>query len=962
MTTARQPNLSRGELAEAMYARVDTVDYATGLRGLRNHRILRTGGVESRSGFRFVDETRFPSKKSRLLPFSFNIEDGNTYAIEMGDNYFEFLQNGARIVLASQSITAISKANPCVVTYAGADTYANGDDVIITGGDMPEIIGRRFRVAGLNAGANTFQLQHTDGTNLDSSAFTTYTGGASVAEIYMVAGGFLEADLPKVSFAQSADVVTFACKGYTPKQLTRFGATNWTIDVIKFCGEIARSAGIAAAVGAAGAQSYDYVTTVVSQDGEEVLNALRQSAATAITAATKANPVQITAAGHGLQTGDTVYIYGVNGMTELNGHDLNLDGRDYTVVRVDANNVQLVGEDGTAYNTYVNGGTMVPTFYRLNASAVPTLAVPNTVTITGVAGAAYYNIYRKESGIYGLIGSTAGTTFLDIGDEPDTGKTPPLPHKLFLSIVNDDPECVTYAQQRLWFGGSEVDPTTMWGSQIGHYKNFYTHTEPLASDPVTINLAGPQVNQIKHLLELSKVLAFTAASEKSVSGDSDGAITPNSPVIKTESYSGCSGVAPVIADSNVIFVQRDQSIVRDQAFDWQVNGYRGKDLTTRSSHLFDGRTIDSLCFQKAPIQTVWMIRDDGILLAMTYLREEELIGISRNDTDGIFESMCTVTEGTEEAVYVIVKRTRSGPGPTTRRYVERLETRFITDLKDALCMDSAKTYDGRHRSDGINVRIEGGVTWLAGEALTVRASSGTPFAASDVGKAVFVYGLEAVHGIKIKIRCTITGFTSSTEISVVANHDIPAGLQTVYTTDWDLAAIRITGLWHLEGKSVAVLLDGGVYASPNNAEVETIATVANGVLDLSEPGGVVSVGLPFFCDVETLDLDTIQGEPLIGKKKLVKSVWVYVKELRQLWAGPKPPTDDDEDPLEELEEHSPANVDDPVDEPPPLQTGVIKIRLQSHWNSNGRVFLRIVDPVPGTILAIAPSGVIPARG
>jgi len=70
----------------------------------------------------------------------------------------------------------------------------------------------------------------------------------------------------------------------------------------------------------------------------------------AITGATTADPVVITSNNHGLQTGDTVSIADVVGMTEING-------RAFTVTRVDANTFSLDDEDGTGHTAYTSGGT-----------------------------------------------------------------------------------------------------------------------------------------------------------------------------------------------------------------------------------------------------------------------------------------------------------------------------------------------------------------------------------------------------------------------------------------------------------------------------------------------------------------------------------------------------------------------------------------------------------------------------
>lgn len=75
-------------------------------------------------------------------------------------------------ISAAQTVSAITKANPAVVTYVGADTFANGDYVLITASGMSQADGRVFRVANLVAGSNTLELE-----GCDSSAFDTFTSG-----------------------------------------------------------------------------------------------------------------------------------------------------------------------------------------------------------------------------------------------------------------------------------------------------------------------------------------------------------------------------------------------------------------------------------------------------------------------------------------------------------------------------------------------------------------------------------------------------------------------------------------------------------------------------------------------------------------------------------------------------------------------------------------------------------------
>ena len=67
-----------------------------------------------------------------------------------------------------------------------------------------------------------------------------------------------------------------------------------------------------------------------------------------ITAITRDNPGKVTVAKHEYSTGDTVYISGVVGMTQVNGQS-------FTITRVDDNNFTL-GVNTTGYSAYSSGG------------------------------------------------------------------------------------------------------------------------------------------------------------------------------------------------------------------------------------------------------------------------------------------------------------------------------------------------------------------------------------------------------------------------------------------------------------------------------------------------------------------------------------------------------------------------------------------------------------------------------
>jgi hypothetical protein len=222
-----QNKFNAGVWSPLLEGRIDLEKYPSALYRLENFILWPHGPAQFRPGFRFIHPTK-DNGLARLIPFEFSVTQA--YQIEFGDQYLRFFRNQAIITETAQAVTAITKANPGVVTYSGADNYANGDRLIAADiGGMVELNNREVTVANVNVGANTFELSGIDTTN-----YTTYTSGGTVAEIYEIASPYLEADLNELKFCQSADVLYIWHPDYAPRKLTRTGHTSWTLTEINW--------------------------------------------------------------------------------------------------------------------------------------------------------------------------------------------------------------------------------------------------------------------------------------------------------------------------------------------------------------------------------------------------------------------------------------------------------------------------------------------------------------------------------------------------------------------------------------------------------------------------------------------------------------------------------------------------------------------------------------------------------
>lgn len=561
-----------------------------------------------------------------------------------------------------------------------------------------------------------------------------------------------------------------------------------------------------------------------------------------------------------------------------------------------------------------------------------------------------YRIYRLFRGFYGLIGKSQGLTFLDASITPDTLYSPPTT-QLFVSAG-----AVAFYQQRLVFGNVDLVPETIKASAIGSIYNFNKTTpSTIASSPVTFSMVGSQSNKVKHLLSLGKLLVFAEGSETVIQGDQDGALTPASlPNPKQISTHGICDLRPLVVDASPIYVQAQGSVVRDLAFQVQTDSYQGNELSIFSSHLVDGYTINDWAYQKAPYSIVWAVRSDGALVSFTYVREQQIIGWSRHDTDGTYENVCAIPEGKETALYAVVKRTING---VSKRYIERTDTRTITpttNVADTNFTDCSLAYDGTNLDITATVTLSGGSTWGYDEALTLTASQSI-FAATDTDKAIHITSSKGEI-----LRCRISAYTSPTVITVFPHKTVSVAMRGVAFSTWAKAVKIVGGLWHIEGKKVSVFADGFVVASPNNSQAALTMTVTSGQITLDRCYGKIRVGLPYISDVKTLDIDTGTSETLSDKKILINKLTLHVQDTRGLFVGGEAPSNDSVDPLQGLVEIK-AREFETYDEPNDLATGKFDQVLEGNWHSNGAIFIRQVDPVPFQISAIMPAGSVPIR-
>jgi len=885
-----------GELSPEMFGRLDDVKFQTGAAKLLNFIATPQGPAENRPGTRFVKAVKDSTKKTRIIPFTYSTTQ--TMVLEFGNGYIRFHTNAATLQVGAPPL------------YDPTLTYA---------------IGSLVSNAGLVYYATAVVPLATNPPNAAYWYLIT-------TPAYEIPSPYQEADLFGLHYVQSGDVLTIVHPNYAPRELRRLGATTWVLSTILFASPIPAPA----------------APTVTANRGVGVN----------ISGITQANPAVITVvAAHQFALGDPINISGVVGMTQINGWFIVSDITPSTELKLHAYTTGI-DINSTSYGAYVSGGTVqygnqtqdIVNYYVITSIATNGLdesvasspgnidnnlnvtGASNDLTWTAVPGALRYNIYKRQSGLYGYIGQTSTNAFTDDNIAPDMGITPPIVDTVFASAGNY-PQAVSYFEQRRVFAGTNNEPQTMWMTRSGTESDM-SYSLPIKDDDrVNIRVAAREANTIRHVVPLNQLLLLTSAAEWRVSPINSDAITPTTVSVRPQSYVGANNVQPEIINNSMVYCAARGGHVRELGYSWQSSGFVTGDLSIRSAHLFDNYTISDMCFAKSPQPLLWFVSSTGKLLGLTYIPEQQIGAWHQHQTDGIFESCCVVAEGIEDALYVIVRRTVNG---NSVRYVERMETRQITTLEDSFFVDSGLTYDGNNMG-ATTVTITGGTTWGPADTLAITASANI-FSAfpstTDVGDAIV---LTDALGNKYRLRILATGFATTATAKV--DKVLPVALRATPTAAWGFARDSVGGLTHLEGKTVSILGDGAVMPQ---------AVVTGGVAALSRSCVKIQVGLPYNSDLQTLPV-AINIEAFgQGRVKNVNQAWIRVFQSSGIFIGP------DENKLTEAKKRT----FEPYGSPPSLKSDEVSVLMTPTWAQSGQIYMRQSDPLPLTVVGITTEVVV----
>jgi hypothetical protein len=639
-----------------------------------------------------------------------------------------------------------------------------------------------------------------------------------------------------------------------------------------------------------------------------------------ITGITQANPAVVTVSSHGYSNGDDVWINSVVGMTQLNN-------RRFRIANVTTNTFELQGVNSTGYTAYASAGTAADVFeiaspftetqlYEIafTQSADVMYLVHEDVSPRKLSRTGHTNWTLTEvdfkrgpyldqnttsttmtpSGTSGSVTITASSsTFVatDVGrlikfnsghakitnfssatqvtatttdNFSGTGGTADWSLGTFTS-TKGFPKAVSFFEQRLVFAGTTSFPQTIFASESGLYEEFDVGSGN-AADAFIYTIAANRVNVIRWLAPARDLIVGTVGGEFKVGRPTGEPLKPDNVQITQQTTYGGYTTQPIQIGNAVLFVQRQQKKVREFAYRFESDAYLAPDMTLLAEHI-TGKGIVDVDYAQEPDSIYWAVRKDGALLGLTYQREEDVIAWHRHIIGGSY------------------KLTFNGASDVTDSVTDSNNNGFVTISNHGLSTGDKVTY-----SAGGGTKL-GGI--VDGQDYFVYVVDANKFEfASTYEQAIdrtiiqIQDGVGANHSVKaqaqVKSVSTISE-ASENQTYIVVRRRINGNivqyveyLDDLLKLDSGLAGTvngsssTITGLDHLEGEEVQILIGDAVF--PNQ-------TVTNGAISVSlnSTSGFksIEIGLAYTSKIKTMRIEAgANAGTAQGRKKRYNEVMV----------------------------------------------------------------------------------------
>lgn len=461
------------------------------------------------------------------------------------------------------------------------------------------------------------------------------------------------------------------------------------------------------------------------------------------------------------------------------------------------------------------------------------------------------------------------------------------------------PICGTFFRNRFVFMINVEGIPYVCFSNSDDYDNFADkeHGEVLAKNAITVQVVSSKYNKGCWLSGAAVLFVGTTTGEFYIdSASAAEALAPDNVKIQQISAVGSLPITPVRVGSHTMFVTSNGTSIRDIIYSYSTDTYDPVELSLLGKHLIISG-INGMSYQEYPDKIVWFTVNDGRLIGMTFMSEQNVQALHQHYLGGSVENIAVIPNPNYniDDVWLVVDRDK-------QKSIEWLDNGFVVQYpdeinniinadekekvesdymkKNAFYLDgglslSRTPYKGVHGNiyaetsnmykevilldehnntdqerktlsaddnsmlfDSVlykddDCSFSATIPYTSGDSTTYTIS----FDESLIGKTIKIEQFYTYYGGRLAQtlywgEIDFTSYTFNLDAASPKNVYAVKIMVSDTVTNED---VPISGLYHLEGKEVALMIDGAYQGTK---------TVENGTIFIPNKSYEISVGLP----------------------------------------------------------------------------------------------------------------------
>lgn len=214
------------------------------------------------------------------------------------------------------------------------------------------------------------------------------------------------------------------------------------------------------------------------------------------------------------------------------------------------------------------------------------------------------------------------------------------------------PRAGCFWQQRLWAGGTDLLPQTLFATRIGTTADFLLG--PDDGDGLGYKIKS-QTRVGIQWMSGKKGMAIGTTGGDFVVPRETGVVTPTNVHFELQTVHRSKRAMPVEVDSETFYLQAGGKKLRTFNYQWNDQSWQSYDLIYTSDHLAEDG-IKELAYTDHPDTMVWGVTENGLLLGMTYERARGIIAWHPHATNGTFKSVAVRHKDGSDQLWFVVSR------------------------------------------------------------------------------------------------------------------------------------------------------------------------------------------------------------------------------------------------------------------------------------------------------------------